>query len=190
MPKRIVIVFAASVAIYGTFATLRPTAGQQAATLPPTPVQPPYVYRALGVGGDASEQKEAALNAKINEELEKYSEAKDDDAKGAAKVALLMRLGELFDVRQKEREDEIKQIEARVAKLRETLKKRADKRQELVEHHLTTLIQNADGLGWGDDSGHGNVMYYRTPVMQPSSTGNFTVPRGPGGPVPFTPQAK
>ncbi len=97
--------------------------------------------------------KEAELNAKVQEGLDKYTAAKDDEAKQAARKQLQGALTELFDARQKEREDEIKQIEERVAKLRETLKKRESMRQDLIDHHLTTLIQDAEGLGWGSDGG-------------------------------------
>jgi hypothetical protein len=96
--------------------------------------------------------KEAELNAKVQEALDKYTAAKDDEAKQAARKQLQGALTDLFDARQKEREEEIKQIEERVAKLRETLKKRESMRQELIEHHLTTLIQDMEGLGWGSDA--------------------------------------
>jgi uncharacterized protein YicC (UPF0701 family) len=101
--------------------------------------------------------REAESNAKVQEALNKYTAAKDDDAKQAARKQLQGALTDLFDVRQKEREEEIKQIEERVAKLRETLKKRESMRQELIEHHLTTLIQDAEGLGWGSDGGPVNA---------------------------------
>ncbi len=97
--------------------------------------------------------KEAELNVKVQDALNKYTSTKDDEAKQAARKQLQGALTELFDARQKEREDEIKQIEERVAKLRETLKKRESMRQDLIEHHLTTLIQDAEGLGWGSDGG-------------------------------------
>jgi hypothetical protein len=112
--------------------------------------------------------REAELNTKVDEALKKYSAAKDDEAKQAARKQLQGALSDLFDVRQKEREEEIKQIEERVAKLRESLKKRESMRQELIEHHLTTLIQDAEGLGWGSDAGAGARAVIRT---------------GPGGPA-------
>ncbi len=173
MSKRIAIAAAAIVVVCGTFA-LRQTVGQQPNGLP-------LLY-------DGSDQKVSQLNAKITEDLQKYTDAKDEDAKRAAKTQLAANLGELFDLRQKEREEEIKEIETRVAKLRETLKKRADKRQELVEHHLTTLIQDAEGLGWGSDTGQGNAIYYQP--MPPGGIRNFSTPRGGVRVLPVVPQAK
>jgi hypothetical protein len=106
--------------------------------------------------------RDAELNGKVQEALNKYTAAKDYDAKQAARKQLQGTLTELFDARQKEREEEIKQIEERVAKLRETLKKRESMRSELIEHHLTTLIQDAEGLGWGSDTGPGARAVIRT----------------------------
>jgi hypothetical protein len=152
----------------------------------PAPAAP---YAASGVFAVRT-SKEAELDAKVDEALNKFTSAKDDEAKQAAKKQLQGALTDLFDVRQKEREDEIKQIEERVAKLRETLKKRESMRQELIEHHLTTLIQDAEGLGWGSDAGAG-------------AGGRTVIRTGPGGnafyrieppgalaPVPVVPRAR
>jgi hypothetical protein len=100
---------------------------------------------------DGGNRRDAELNAKIDEALHKYTAAKDDGQRDDAKKQIQSSLAELFDVRQKEREEEIKQIEDRVAHLRDTLKKRESMRQELIDHHLTTLIQDAEGLGWGTE---------------------------------------
>ena len=105
------------------------------------------------IGRTPGSSREGELNAKVQEALDKYTAAKDDDARQAARKQIQAALTDLFDVRQKEREEEIKQIEERVAKLRETLKKRESMRQDLIEHHLTTLIQDAEGLGWGSEGG-------------------------------------
>jgi len=107
-----------------------------------------FFWRTDGEGG---QKHGAELSAKISEDLQNYTAAKDDSGREKAKKQLQNALGELFDLRQKEREEEIKQIEERVAHLRETLKKRDSMRQDLIDHHLTTLIQDAEGLGWGSD---------------------------------------
>ena len=132
----------------------------------PAQPYPPTGYTAFDAK-DSGPQHEAQLNRKVGECVQQYLAAKDDDARRAARDKLQTALGDLFDVRQKEREDEIKEIEARVTKLRETLKKRESKRQELIDHHLTTLIQDAEGLGWGSDGQGANYFYSRTPMMPP-----------------------
>jgi hypothetical protein len=119
------------------------------------PGQPVYGTGSQGAYwlGGRRDSREAELNAKVTAALDKYTAAKDDDGRQAAKKQLQAALTDLFDVKQKEREEEIKQIEERVGKLRETLRKRDSMKQELIEHHLTTLTQDAEGLGWGSDGG-------------------------------------
>jgi hypothetical protein len=136
--------------------------------------------------------REAELNAKVQEALNKFTAAKDDEAKQAARKQLQGALTDLFDARQKEREEEIKQIEERVAKLRETLKKRESMRQELIEHHLTTLIQDAEGLGWGSDAG--SVIGARAIMRAPGGSAVYRIEQ-PGtapapAPVPVVPRAR
>src|SRR5438309_899884 len=92
--------------------------------------------------GNPGNQKDAASSAKVHEGLQSYLAAKDDDARQAARKKIQDSLGDLFDAHQKEREAEIKEIESRVARLRETLKKRDSMRHELIEHRLTTLIED------------------------------------------------
>jgi hypothetical protein len=155
----------------------------------------PYVqFAAPGMRPPERMSKEAELNGKVQDALNKYTAAKDDEAKQAARKQLQGALTDLFDARQKEREDEIKQIEERVAKLRETLKKRESMRQDLIDHHLTTLIQDAEGLGWGSDGGaigaravirtgpDGNSFYR----IQPPGA----VPTPSVAPVPVLPRAR
>jgi hypothetical protein len=117
------------------------------------PDRPNAYYAPMMIGRSPRSSREGEFNAKVQEALAKYTAAKDDDARQAARKQIQGALTDLFDVRQKEREEEIKQIEERVAKLRETLKKRESMRQDLIEHHLTTLIQDAEGLGWGSEGG-------------------------------------
>ncbi|HKD36653.1 MAG TPA: hypothetical protein VKB78_07625 [Pirellulales bacterium] len=141
--------------------------GQTGGPYPPgAPGQPAYGI-AVFDAKDGGPQREGQMNRKVGECVQQYLAAKDDDARRTARDKLQSALGDLFDLRQKEREDEIKEIETRVSKLRETLKKRESKRQELIEHHLTTLIQDAEGLGWGSDGQNRDVFYYRTPMMTP-----------------------
>ncbi len=163
MQKRIVISLSLCIAAGAAMVAM----GQSGAPYPPLPTQPSYGY-AVFDAKDFGPQREAQLNHKIGECVQQYLAAKDDDARRAARDKLQTALGDLFDARQKQREDEIKEIETRVTKLRETLKKRETKRQELIEHHLTTLIQDAEGLGWGNDAQGGNALYYRTPMMVPA----------------------
>jgi hypothetical protein len=142
-----------------------------------------FFWRTDGEGG---QKHNAELSAKISEELQDYTAAKDDGGREKAKKQLQNALGELFDLRQKEREEEIKQIEERVAHLRDTLKKRDSMRQDLIDHHLTTLIQDAEGLGWGSDGPGAGINY--APLSGPQGyglirgrAGAYTAPSIPAG---------
>jgi hypothetical protein len=123
-------------------------------------------------------QQDAESSAKIHEELQAYLSAKDDDGRQAARKKIQDAFGDLFDAHQKERESEIKEIESRVARLRETLKKRDSMRRELIDHRLTTLIEDAEGLGWGTDGGASS--YYPAGSMAiPYRAMQYTAPKLP-----------
>jgi hypothetical protein len=145
-----------------------------------------YTFQRGGMMRPPDASREGELNGKVQEGLNKYTAAKDDSGRQAARKQVQDALTDLFDVRQKEREEEIKQIEERVAKLRETLKKRESMRQELIEHHLTTLLQDAEGLGWGSEGSGRAVGGYGTLVPTPGRGANFlyrSEPLGAGQPV-------
>lgn len=89
----------------------------------------------------------------IQSALSEFSRADNEEARAAAVEKVSKLLGEQFDQRQKQREENIAQIEARVKKLRETLKKRTDARGPIIKARLEQLLREAEGLGWGDDSG-------------------------------------
>ncbi|HEV3416900.1 MAG TPA: hypothetical protein VG056_08815 [Pirellulales bacterium] len=188
-------------AICGAAVTFNSVLAQERADLQglPTlrpPDRPTYVQRESvldsGAGnviyfgsGNAENRRGAELNAKIDEALHKYTAAKDDGQRDDAKKQLQSSLTELFDIRQKEREEEIKQIEDRVAHLRDTLKKRESMRQELIDHHLTTLIQDAEGLGWGTEGAREKRV-----IMNYSGTGGgATVPPAVPGQIYRIPNA-
>jgi hypothetical protein len=132
--------------------------------------------------GEGGPKRDMELSAKISEDLQNYTAAKDDSGREKAKKQLQNALGELFDLRQKEREEEIKQIEERVAHLRETLKKRDSMRQDLIDHHLTTLIQDAEGLGWGND---GPAVGIGGPVVGPGGASYSVFSRRAGNYAPL-----
>jgi hypothetical protein len=144
------------------------------------PDRPNAYYAPMMIGRSPGSSREGELNVKVQEALNKYTAAKDDDARQAARKQIQGALTDLFDVRQKEREEEIKQIEERVAKLRETLKKRESMRQDLIEHHLTTLIQDAEGLGWGSEGGISAGGMVRGGYSLPGTRSNFIYRAEPG----------
>lgn len=72
------------------------------------------------------------------------------DAAGQEKLKgmLLTTLDELFDLREMEREDEMKRMEKRLAELRESLAARKKNKSQIVDRRLLELIGKKSYLEW------------------------------------------
>lgn len=64
------------------------------------------------------------------------------------KKKLRDKLAEIFDLQQQRRNHEIARIEDRLAKLKETLKKREAVKDSIVDRRLETMTGGVDELGW------------------------------------------
>jgi hypothetical protein len=105
--------------------------------------------------------------------IKEWAQAKEESARSIAREKLASALAQQFDDRQKRREQEIADIEARLQKLRETLRKRADAKQTIVSSRLEQLLREAEGLGWGD----GESARYRATSVAPVPVAPLTAPR-------------
>lgn len=117
------------------------------------------------------EQQLGVESAQLAHQLadETDSEKREDLRKKLSGVLELQ-----FDASQKRRESEIAAIEKQLAKLKGTLKKRADARREIVERRLEQLTREADGLGWSVSEGDSNLFLeaaaeYRNHLLGPLS---------------------
>jgi hypothetical protein len=144
---------------------VEPTA-PRAVTLEPAQGGPNDVYRQYG-------SDDGRLDKETRKAQKEWLDAKDESARAAARDKLAKVLSQQFDQRQKRREEEIAQIEARVQKLRETLRKRAEAKERIVSSRLDQLLRDAEGLGWGDDdvrgyrsSSFGSALYVSPPVVK------------------------
>lgn len=72
----------------------------------------------------------------------------DADTKEKAQEALRKAVGELFDLRSKVREKQIKDLEERLAKLRKQMEQREDKKADIIRLHIQTIVNQANGLGF------------------------------------------
>jgi hypothetical protein len=72
-----------------------------------------------------------------------------------------------FEARQERRAAEIADLENRIAKLKELHKKREDLKKTIIANRLRQLLEDTEGLGWGDEASSG-------------PTGNFLIPGMPG----------
>jgi hypothetical protein len=88
------------------------------------------------------------VSAKIQEAAARISEAPDDAAREAATANLLDVLDELFEADMRAREQDIAEIEARVARLQAQLEHRRAKKQEIIDLQAKVAINEAEGLGF------------------------------------------
>jgi hypothetical protein len=76
------------------------------------------------------------------------SEAKSDGDRDKIKSQLSEVLEKQFDQRQKRHEEEIKQLEAQIKKLKDLVDKRQENRREIISARLNQIVKESQGLGW------------------------------------------
>lgn len=103
-----------------------------------------------GTSGGSVGPHKANLSTSIRTAAEAVRDAKGDQKKAAAQKTLADLLAKSFDSDMIQREKEVKQIEERLAKLRELLDRRRSKKQEILELQTKVALNEADGLGFYD----------------------------------------
>lgn len=96
---------------------------------------------------DPVQKAERSLQVRITKASKQL---KSDDAatKEKAQEELTKAVGELFDLRSKTREKQIKDLEQRLARLRKQMDQREDKKSDIIRLHLQTIVNQANGLGF------------------------------------------
>jgi len=117
--------------------------------------------------------------------LRGYQTAADGSEQRAEMRAEIERwLSNQYDQHLSRHEQQVEELEARVAKLRQQLERRQAAKAKLVELRLELMLSQADGLGWPGDPGDLNFNSF-TPrpiqVLLPDGTLGL-VPGGLGGP--------
>jgi hypothetical protein len=126
----------------------------------------------------------------------KFQAETSDTQREALKMALKDKLKQVFELQQQRRTSEITRIEERLAKLKETMKKREGNKDAIVSRRLDELTGGVDALGWEETGGSGQPGYsggypdlkrYPMPLGAPPAGGGTTreVPS-----LPSTPAAK
>ena len=125
-------------------------------TLPgsqPTPPQPNSPYGNSG-GGPAffsGGRTGPNVTSAIRKAAEAVRDAKGDEAKSDAQKKLAEVLSKSYDDDMVGREKELKQIEERLAKLRDLLERRRTKKQEIIDLQTKVALNEAEGLGFYDN---------------------------------------
>jgi hypothetical protein len=99
----------------------------------------------------ASQEQATAQEARVLAEL--YARGESDAAKAEAKKKLREKLALIFDLQQQRRAHEIAKIEERLGKLKDTMKKRSDSKDPIIDRRLEQLTGGVDELGWEETGG-------------------------------------
>lgn len=99
-------------------------------------------YYSVATAEDAGIGREAEGLARA------YAAEKSETERDKLKSRLSEILQQQFDKRQKRHEDEIKELEAQVKKLRDLVEKRQENRREIIARRLDQILRDAQGLGW------------------------------------------
>lgn len=88
------------------------------------------------------------LERESMELAEKMRKAESGTDKGAIKDKLKTVLGELFDLREANRTHEVEMLEKRLKELKETMEKRKQNRDQIIERRLGELMGKEDSMNW------------------------------------------
>lgn len=93
-------------------------------------------------------KKEHSLERRSRQLAEKFRESKNEKEKVKIKDDLSVVLSKLFDLREKDREIEIKHLNQKLEHLKSVLAERKKKKKEIVDRRLQELIGERDVLIW------------------------------------------
>jgi hypothetical protein len=91
---------------------------------------------------------ERRMETEIKELSSQYRKSQDSEEKEGLKKQIKAKLEKLFDLREKQREAEIKRIEQELTKLKEKMKIRKANRDKIIERRQKELLGEEDDLGW------------------------------------------
>jgi hypothetical protein len=131
-----------------------------------------------------------SVTSAIRKAAEAVRDAKGDDAKSAAQKKLTELLSNCYDDDMVQREQELKQIEERLTKLRELLDRRRTKKQEIIDLQTKVALNEAEGLGFydGERSAKGGASSFS--LVMPRIDSNDSAVGAPAPPqVPAAPPA-
>ncbi len=117
-----------------------------------------------------------AKDGELHKAIEEYKSAEEKE-KPAKLEAITKLVTEQFDARQKARDTELKELEAKLKKLRDTHAKRESEKDVIIKDRVRQITRDSDGLGWGDDGGQADVHFaapsadvliHRAPIAIPA----------------------
>jgi hypothetical protein len=100
-------------------------------------------------------QTEHELARQSDDLVRQYGDTEDYGQREKLRGQMRELLVKQFEAQQQRREKELSNVEQRLSKLREQLKKRTSARDTIVDRRLENLTSDADGLGWTPPAGGG-----------------------------------
>jgi hypothetical protein len=95
---------------------------------------------------NALRDKERDCVDEIKKIVDKYNSAKSSGDRAALKTDLEKAVGQQFAIRQESRELQIKQLEKELARIRETVQKRSDNREQIIKRRVAQLLHEQDDM--------------------------------------------
>ncbi len=92
--------------------------------------------------------EEAGLSGQAEQLVQQLAAAKSDTDRDKIKSQLAEILEKQFDQRQKRHEEELKELETQVKKLKDLVDKRQENRRDIIRARLTQIEKESQGLGW------------------------------------------
>jgi hypothetical protein len=135
----------------------------------------------------SSEARESQIQ--IRQLTHRLREATDDAAKADLTKQLETAVGKYFDEDMKTRETQLSQLEERVTKLRAQLDRRRKAKDDITKLQTKVLVNDADGLGFGDLQPENGSLFARPTSAAPATTplrerdpNGLTIPATPANP--------
>ncbi len=113
---------------------------------------------------------------KVGQLIGEYSKTQDETKRASIKSELTTLLDQQFNMQQKHREAEVKNIEDQLKKLRDVMKKRSENRQSIVNNRLEQLLREAEGLGWAPPHGSNGSFNFNAPLNFQRTNSGYSVP--------------
>ena len=117
------------------------------------------------------------LNANIQMMVAQYKKMDDSKRRDHAVEIITKLTAQQFEAYQKQREEELNALEAKVQKLRELHARREEEKKDIIGDRVRGLLRNADGLGWGEENGP--VASHRRLFVPIDSTNSHEIERTP-----------
>ena len=125
---------------------------------------------------------EAAATQEISE-LSKQLRTATGDQKKALRKSLTDAVGKLFDLRHAAQAKQVEKLESELAEAKELLKKRSERKDEIVDRRIAELLQSADDLAWNREIANPATNYALPNASTLNGTNSiYTVP--PSGSYP------